>query len=124
MREVMQQQTDNIETYEKTYETLGLLARDLSTAMVSVSSVTSDTDWFNDPYENRGTTSGLIIAETETELLILSKDSSLRDAESIQALFHMTPYTWKTPKNGAGRLAQLQELDVTAQFRIHEYRRE
>ena len=49
---------------------------------------------------------------------------TLYDAESIQALFHMTPYTWKTPKNGAGRLAQLQELDVTAQFRIHEYRRE
>ena len=49
---------------------------------------------------------------------------TLYDAESIQALFHMTPYTWKTPKNGAGRLAQLQELDVTAQCRIHEYRRE
>ena len=49
---------------------------------------------------------------------------TLYDAESIQALFHMTPYTWKTPKNGAERLAQLQELAVTAQFRIHEYRRE
>ena len=49
---------------------------------------------------------------------------TLYDAESIQALFHMTPYTWKTPKNGARRLAQLQELAVTAQFRIHEYRRE
>ena len=49
---------------------------------------------------------------------------TLQHPEDIQALFHMTPYTWKTPKNGAERLAQLQELAVTAQFRIHEYRRE
>jgi 23S rRNA (guanine745-N1)-methyltransferase len=49
---------------------------------------------------------------------------TLYDAESIQALFHMTPYTWKTPKHGAERLAQRSELTVTAQFRIHEYRRE
>ena len=34
------------------------------------------------------------------------------------ALFHMTPYTWKTPKDGADRLAELQELEVTAEFRI------
>ena len=49
---------------------------------------------------------------------------TLYDTESIQALFHMTPYTWKTPKNGARRLAEREELTVTAQFRIHEYRRE
>lgn len=108
VREVMQQQTDNIETYEKTYETLGLLARDLSTAMVSVSSVTSDTDWFNDPYENRGTTSGLIIAETETELLILSKDSSLRDAESIQI----------TLSDGSSYPSEIRQMDVQSGLQI------
>ncbi len=37
----------------------------------------------------------------------------------IQALYHMTPYTWKTPKAGAERLERLASLTVTAQFRVH-----
>ena len=48
---------------------------------------------------------------------------TLREAEDIQALFHMTPYTWKTPKQGAERLAAIRTLDVTAQFRIHVYQK-
>lgn len=44
---------------------------------------------------------------------------TLSQPEDIQALYHMTPYTWKTPKEGAERLAEVRELTVTAQFRIH-----
>lgn len=47
----------------------------------------------------------------------------LKDPEKIQALYHMTPYTWKTPKEGAERLRSLTELTVTAQFRIHLFER-
>ncbi len=43
--------------------------------------------------------------------------------EDIMALFHMTPYTWKTPKDGADRLAEIRELEVTAEFRILCFRR-
>lgn len=48
---------------------------------------------------------------------------TLTDPAHIQALYHMTPYTWKTPKSGAERLAGLKSLTVTAQFRIHRFRR-
>ena len=48
---------------------------------------------------------------------------TLREPEDIQALFHMTPYTWKTPREGVERLAEYRELTVTAQFRIHVFRR-
>ena len=48
----------------------------------------------------------------------------LQSREEIGALFHMTPYTWKTPKKGIERLANLQELEVTAEFRILRFRRE
>jgi len=48
---------------------------------------------------------------------------TLRTPEEIRALFHMTPYTWKTPRDGIARLAGLQELRVTAQFRIHIFQR-
>ena len=38
-------------------------------------------------------------------------------------LFRMTPYAWKTPREGVERLAALPALDVTAAFRIHVFRR-
>ena len=47
----------------------------------------------------------------------------LRRQEEIMALFHMTPYTWKTPKEGVERLAELSELEVTADFRILRFQR-
>ena len=42
----------------------------------------------------------------------------LPGADEIAALFRMTPYAWKTPKDGAARLAEQTTLDLTAQFRI------
>lgn len=49
-------------------------------------------------------------------------DFTLRDGADILALYHMTPYVWKTPKDGAERLAALHELRVSAQFRIFVFR--
>ncbi len=46
---------------------------------------------------------------------------TLTDPEDILALFGMTPYAWKTPKEGMARLRETEALTVTAQFRIHEY---
>lgn len=48
----------------------------------------------------------------------------LPDQQSIRDLFCMTPYYWKTPRAGAERLAALDTLPVTAQFRIHCFLRE
>ena len=36
----------------------------------------------------------------------------------------MTPYFWKTPKEGAARLAALSELETTISFRIHVFAKE
>lgn len=43
---------------------------------------------------------------------------------ALQDLFQMTPYFWKTPRAGAQRLAALDQLRVTASFRIHVFRRQ
>ena len=48
----------------------------------------------------------------------------IRDRDSLSALFHMTPYAWKTPKEGVDRLARLDGLDVTIDFRIHVFRKQ
>ena len=44
---------------------------------------------------------------------------TLPDGRAIQDLFRMTPYYWRSPKAGVGRLAELDRLTVTGQFRIH-----
>lgn len=48
----------------------------------------------------------------------------LPDQQTISDLFQMTPYFWKTPKEGTARLAQRRELDTTISFRIHVFRKE
>ena len=56
-----------------------------------------------------------------TETVPLTFGFQLEDAEDIAALFRMTPYFWKTPKEGIQRLAAVQALDLTAEFRILVY---
>ena len=45
------------------------------------------------------------------------------EGQALSDLFQMTPYFWKTPKEGAERLAGYSELDVQADFRIHVFRK-
>ena len=44
--------------------------------------------------------------------------------EDIMALFRMTPYAWKTPREGIKRLSSLSQIDTQIGFDIHLYRRE
>ena len=48
---------------------------------------------------------------------------SLESQADIHALFQMTPYYWKTPKEGAERLASLDTLDCRIAFRVHIFRK-
>ncbi len=48
----------------------------------------------------------------------------LNSQEGIHALFQMTPYYWKTPKEGAERLAAVEHLSVRIGFHIHVFRAE
>lgn len=57
------------------------------------------------------------------EVINAEKEIHLTDAEDIMALFGMTPYAWKTPKEGVNRLRRQSELTVTTAFRIHVFRK-
>ena len=46
---------------------------------------------------------------------------TLPSQEDIHNLFQMTPYYWKTPREGAERLAKLTQLTVRTAFRIHVF---
>ena len=78
---------------------------------------------YDDPYPN---TEKLTPYPGLTYQEVAEVDEVLRlpDQQTISDLFQMTPYFWKTPKRGAERLAALEELEVTASFRIHVFRKD
>ena len=58
------------------------------------------------------------------EVVPVERVLRLEDPQAIHDLLGMTPYAWKTPREGLERLAALERLTVTAAFRIHVFRRE
>ena len=74
--------------YVKLYAELAAIAAKVQESMVTVSGVTSDTDWFNDVYENEAQSSGLIIADNGIDLLILATESKIRDYRQVMITFH------------------------------------
>lgn len=76
---------------------------------------------YDTPYENVEKTEeyqGFELCKT----LPVTTHFTLEANELIQALFHMTPYTWNTPKDGQERLRSINKLSVTADFRILVYK--
>lgn len=76
-----------ITDYQLLYQKLYTIAQDSRKSMVTVTGVTSDVDWFNNTYESKGQTSGLIVADNGKKLLILVDKETVEEAESIQVIF-------------------------------------
>lgn len=55
--------------------------------IVAVTGVKSNTDWFNNAYESRGQGSGIIIANSGQELLILTERKVIAEASSVYVTF-------------------------------------
>ena len=77
---------------------------------------------YTEPYENP------VKQETYTdfvwqEVIPLRYTVTLNSPDDIMALFSMTPYAWKTPREGVERLKQLKALETEIGFDIHVYRR-
>ena len=73
---------------------------------------------YDRPYEN-GEKVETYPGFAPPEVTAVETSFTLTAPEDIQALYHMTPYTWKTPKEGARRLEAVEQLTLTGQFRIH-----
>ena len=77
---------------------------------------------YDNPYENEEKTEqydGFEYVGNEG----VTSTFTLTTREDIDALFHMTPYSWNTPKECADRLKSKENLDVTADFVIHIYKK-
>lgn len=77
---------------------------------------------YDNPYENEEKIEqyeGFEFMKVET----VQNSFTLESTDDIQALFHMTPYTWTTPKDGIDRLKKLEKLSVLADFRVHVFKK-
>ena len=73
--------------YTKLYQQIGEVAQEARRAMVTVTGVSSDKDWFMNVYENRHTCAGLIVAENGMEMLILTRTSVIDSSDRITVTF-------------------------------------
>lgn len=76
-----------IEDYQDMQNQLYAIGMEVNRSIVTITSVLNDTDIFNNPYEMEGQGSGIIIAENDTELLILTEKKVINGAKSLSATF-------------------------------------
>ena len=76
-----------IDDYTKLYQQIGEVATEAKRAMVTVTGVSANTDWFMNVYENRHTCAGIILAENGKEMLILTRNSVINTCDSIIVTF-------------------------------------
>lgn len=87
IEELLSQVTFGVEEYRSVYEELAVMVKDINRAIVTVTGVTSDVDWFNNTYENEATASGIILANNGQEMLILVSMNNISHAERIIVTF-------------------------------------
>jgi S1-C subfamily serine protease len=75
------------EDYNELYNVPYSVATKLNRSIVRVVSVENDMDWFDQPYEKEGETSGLIYSKTKDEILILTDADSIYNADDIRVSF-------------------------------------
>lgn len=73
-----------LEDYQKLYTKLRSVADACTKSLVTVTAASSDTDWFNETYESRKQSSGLLVGNNGVELLILTVYSRVEAADRLQ----------------------------------------
>lgn len=76
-----------VEGYQNLQKELYAIGKQANKSVVTVTGVTSGTDWFNTPYESQNQAAGIIIANNGQELLILTEKKVIADAQSMTITF-------------------------------------
>lgn len=101
IQDILSQVRLNVVNYRQMYSAMSEYTKILQKSMVTLTGITSRTDWFNDVNESANKSSGVIIAITTKELLILTDYSSLQNAQRLNVTFC----------NGAETTAELKRRD-------------
>lgn len=73
--------------FRKLYVKLKAVADSADQSLVTVTALSSDTDWFNETYESSRKISGLLVGNNGVEILILTAYSQVEEADSLKAAF-------------------------------------
>lgn len=76
-----------IEDYQKIQTQLYAIGNVANKSIVTITSVVSDTDWFNNSYEREGQGSGTIVGDRGNKLMILTERKVIKDASKIRVTF-------------------------------------
>lgn len=77
----------SVEDYENLFSSLRHVAIEAERAVVNVTGVSSDIDWFQNTYQNTNQAAGLIVADNGKQLLILVNKSVTDKAQHISVEF-------------------------------------
>lgn len=115
-KEITKRSVDSTD-YREMYASLKEVANSVYGSIVKVTAVTSDTNWFNDPYESKGDVSGVIVAENGQDYLIITTASAIAEAEQILITFNdgtsCYGYHKMTDKNSGFSIIAVQEKKLT-----------
>lgn len=76
-----------IEDYQKLQNKIYDVGREANRFVVTVTGVRRDTDWFNNDYESKGHSAGIIFENDGKELLILTERRAIADVQEIYVTF-------------------------------------
>ncbi|SFR71919.1 S1C family serine protease [Anaeromicropila populeti] len=76
-----------IKEYRKLYTLLAEVHENSKNSVVTVSSVTDEVDWLNNPFEKTDASYGVVIANNESELLIMASKDKIENANQIRVTF-------------------------------------
>lgn len=69
------------------YQQLQAKYQEISTSIVTITGVKNDVDFIQNEYQSEGQTAGLIVANNNRDLLILTQRTPIKDADKIQVTF-------------------------------------
>lgn len=73
--------------YQMLQNKLYMIGKNANRFIVTVTGVSSDTDWYNNAYESSGQAAGVILGDNKRELLILTEYKAIQEAEEISVTF-------------------------------------
>ena len=85
---IMEQVSIELEDYKKMYQQLMQIGSQVEKSLVSVSAVTTDTDWFDETYTSQSSVSGLLVEDNGVELLVLTDYEKVKDGERLLITFY------------------------------------
>lgn len=100
--------TLGVSDYVQMQEALLDLANTVKRSMVSVTGISSENNWFDNSYQNKSFSAGVIVADNGQEYLILVKATQLSKAESYVVVFY----------NDKQASATLKQMDSTTGYGV------